>query len=237
MDQWIPLVSGLAAVITALATLFTVLEMRKQRISSYLPDLFFPITRLYVYRDGSGSFFCSSEEGLSDSSQRNEVYLEILNIGLGAAREIVLEWDCDIDAFVDLIGQLDVDGISKIEHNKGVLKIGNEINFVFNQARREITHVVPMPIEPKPRRVRIPRFYLELYSLYIYHAFFKEEEGLSRIEDPPPLQLSLTYKDIGNKRHELSLNMKADYDMAWGSGGGNGLTSGGGAVLKVERIK
>lgn len=237
MDQWIPLVSGLAAVITALVTLFTVLEMRKQRISSYLPDLFFPNTRLYVYRDGSGSFFCSSEEGLSDSSQRNEVYLEILNIGLGAAREIVLEWDCDIDAFVNLIGQLDVDGISKIEHQNGILTIGNKINFIFNQARREITHVVPMPIEPKPRRVRIPGFYLELYSLYIFHAFFeKEEEGFVSIEDPPPLKLSLTYKDIGNNLHKLSLDVKPDYDMAWGSGG-NGLTSGGGAILKVERIK
>ncbi|MEK6279102.1 MAG: hypothetical protein AABN95_02000 [Acidobacteriota bacterium] len=240
MDRWIALVSGLAGFITAVATLFTVREMKKQRISSYLPDLFFPKTILYVYRDEDGSVFASSEENLSKSShleilnKRNYAFLEILNIGAGAAREVILKWDCDVDAFINIISKLDVG--RTIEHEEGVLKIDNSSSFIFNQCDDEVLHIAPMHIEPKPIRCKIPIFYLELYSLYFYHTFCTRKVGtIYGYEDPTPLELYLTYKDIGNNRHELSLSIKPDFDMAWGTG--SGLSCVGDAALKVTRIK
>ncbi len=209
MDRWIALVSGLAGFITAVATLFTVREMKKQRTSSYLPDLFFPRGFLYVYRDEDGRVFASSEKNLSKSSdlemlkKRNYAFLEILNIGVGAAREVILKWDCDVDAFINIISKLDVG--RTIKHEEGVLEIDNSSSFIFNQCDDEILHIAPMNIEAKPIKCEMPRFYLELYSLYFYHAFCTREVGtVYRCEDPTPLELYLTYKDIGNNRHELS---------------------------------
>lgn len=223
MEKWISIISGLAAFMTALTSLYIILEMKKQRMSMYLPDFAFPLVGLHLYQDNKHKLILSTMDKLDEANQPRRAYLEILNIGLGAAKDVVIEWNCDVDKFLSVINEYITTGnpVIKKQGLVNMLVFASKIellpevsHIVQNQLKLEIPHIIPMHVEPTPHKVAIPPFYLDLYLHYLYYVMYARIKGKSDIseeetlKEPIPLKLTVTYKDIGNNIHKLQYELQ-----------------------------
>jgi hypothetical protein len=107
-SDWISSIAAIAALLTAIITLFTVLEIRKQREHSYHPEINVANFQFYVYRydkdfteeeEDDNIYLYYSKRKLEASEPKsgyNELTVDINNIGLGVAKRVFWEWEIDI---------------------------------------------------------------------------------------------------------------------------------------------
>lgn len=215
MPTWILIASNIAAFITALAALFTVLEMRRQRKSSYLPDFAFEPKNFSLYKSESNSniplsyFDKSKKTAINNSLER--VNLRCFNVGFGTAKEVSLSWEFDVLEFANLITKTDSEIDIKVWKEKFGVEIESEKlkikkMHMDGQLSQKIHHVMPVSISDQPLSVLIPPMYMDLYSIYIYSNIKRmqsetEESKISSYEEPPVLKLSMSFNDIEGKTH------------------------------------
>jgi len=223
MERWIILVSGLATFVTAVATFFIVLEMKRQRASMYLPDVSVLKEQFYLMEEQSGRLFIGGNEKLEELHHSSQLNLEVVNVGLGAAKDVLLEWQINTDDFLKIIKKYDVYDKSEITINDIFLKfdsddshLGKSSHIVRNQLKSQIAHILPISIQATPKwtnKISVPPVYLDLYVHFLYYAMYLRHHAESKakayhIEEPPPLGLTITYKDIGGNIHSAAFNLK-----------------------------
>lgn len=109
IDQIIALLACFGTLLSAIATLLTVRHMKRQRELSYLPDLM--ISRMFF--DGchwpdAKSYFANGWRPSEKVEGDEEIlfYMPLRNVGLGAAKNISVDWSFPIDEVVCQLNDL-----------------------------------------------------------------------------------------------------------------------------------
>jgi len=224
IDQIIALFSSIGACLAALAALWAVQEMKRQRAATYHPEL---VLSQKIF-EGAGSVKdnrvpvswiqrSSSGEVIEDSGRFFEVPLR--NVGLGAAKEVKALWSFPISELVALINDIAQRTMTPLyitfESEQLHIKSEGLINSIVMTKRDSseiVDYVLPLSIQPNPIMLKLPMSYVYLTSILI---FLTCKENSKEIEIPD-IKLQLEYYDIANGKHNSSLDLKF-YLVAFGS--------------------
>jgi|GEM_PF-3548570 len=232
MQIWISGFAAIAALITAIATLLTINEMRKQRKSSLIPELTFPKNHFFIYwfnpNKGVPLFWSKNEiekpekdvHSAPSTKSYFNVKIECFNVGFGVAKEVEISWDFDIKNFINVLKELDDGNKFKFAlsedaylriHSSDLdyLSILNRENFEPS----EIRYLLPAQMVKEPTLLRIPSEYITLYSIYIYLLILTETQQKENI---PSLNVSLTFKDLESETYTNKFELTPSIPAIWG---------------------
>jgi hypothetical protein len=151
----------------------------------------------------------------------------MLNVGLGAARDLLIEWSFPVETMIhELNGHLIALGDSvRLTHDGFSVSSSNADGKIStsslwkNQRRESIKFVLPAEIESSPVRLRLPHAYV-----YLYSALFRSKAKLTKgkIFDASIDQLTakISYRDIANAQHHRQFTLTVSVEMARGDGSG-----------------
>lgn len=199
---------------------FTLLEMFRQRKQSYKPDLFIsqrmdfdaystPIYGIPLKWEKAGTV--PTSEGFT------EVNLEVVNVGLGPAKRVSIEWDFDWKKFIDEIEASAIgggEGVSfKKEGTDSVYSIlfNNQPYVLFNfknDLNRNIDYLLPAQSEGK-HHLCVPPSIIYLFSI-LYFAHIKEAK-LSLL--PLEIPIKIVCSDLGGSKQKKNLKLTIDLVM------------------------
>lgn len=207
VDSVFSIISGLSTAIATILVFFTLLEMIRERKTTYQPEL---LPENFKKLDNDNNI--TDCENTYPKSIEGMERIKIVNIGLGAAKDININFGIDIAKIVEHINQNDFkkkyriefnneNGFSSIESNGFKLMIN-----IKNDLRCNIDHILPLSSDSVPVCVDIPHSYL--YFLFIAldttsleHLFNDKNSSLMDIV------LDITYKDLGNNQIKKKYKM------------------------------
>jgi hypothetical protein len=204
----IGLFSGVATSGAAIATFLTVREIKKQRESSYLPDLCIDPFTLKVYGQISTKDILSFEFSevdtkngtVNDENKRRNIAFKIKNIGLGVAKKINFAWEFDCDKFVEIIKK--IDGYDSTLPNSFAIRCGKALLTVDE----DMSSMSPLHAASMKIPFIIWAHYLFYFCLQYEtkNNYFPDYSAgvLSKLPKP---KLTITFADIQNKIHKKEI--------------------------------
>ena len=210
MTEIISLVTSIAACLSAIAALVVVWQNYKQRTASYRPELVLVKTTVTLQPfEKTGGF-----PRVADENSNSRVSIPIVNVGLGAARDLKVSWKFPVDQVIASANRLAQATLTRtfFEYKHGLLSMKPEGNWGINwkaEKEAEIDYVLPASIQQaSPVQLSLPMAYVALVAA-LNHFSFKSQT--SSFQDVPPLECRLEYTDIGGAKHSMDLliHMKA----------------------------
>jgi hypothetical protein len=222
------ILSAIATAIYAFVAFKTLLEIRSQRETTYQPDIIIEEKNFYVYHyeNEAGKFpveFSYENKGQKYRTKRpvvNSFGINLYNIGLGTAKEIIVNYTIDVKSIEKIISILNEisstlpdDKIYKIEKEAGKVTIyaPKESDSYMssyrlsNEHETKINYLLPVNISQAPYELHIPLYILELYSISLYTFWL---HGHAKFPEFPAIFINLRFKDIGNKIHKKEFILK-----------------------------
>jgi hypothetical protein len=214
--DWISLFTAIAALITAIITLFTIREIKKQREHSYQPDLDIANFDVHVYKydydekedDKDLIFLYYSKVRLNISEKLdgyNELLLDINNIGFGAAKEVNWKWSFDFFSAKDIINLSENEFEYDSEKEEISINIPNlkiEWTYLLYEEHDAdcLNFILPYSIENRENTLRLPSYFIDLFWLYkskgvVNQTYASDQNFL-------PLKLLINYINIDGKKFE-----------------------------------
>jgi len=193
-ENLVNLISGMAALFASILTLFTLMEIKKQRFNVYRPSL-------KIAHKSGGKFEFESATELFDKSMK----LKVLNVGFGAATDIVLHLKSDENIFSKL-NKVSSEHLLKI-NNEGLdtetitLSTENKQSTLFskNSCSRFFQYLLPVQGTESSLEFELPGFYLYAIALLNYDSF----EKYGGFEDLK-LGIELNYYDLAGDQHSIT---------------------------------
>lgn len=221
VDQIISGIASLAALAVALATFLTVWQIAKQRRTSYRPELVV----------SGQSFDTEDQEGPREISsfldwreyeaakkrdtkpELSKFSLHLSNIGLGAAKDVSIEWDFPIERFireiVDFAQEAKVP--VQISFKNGAVSIEKPMMFSIwkNQRRNALDYVLPAAVQGEPFYLKVPHAYIVTMAAAVYVFFHPDAMGLKGFDrlKIPPLNVRLQFEDIAGDKHSAAYDI------------------------------
>ncbi|RYE38418.1 MAG: hypothetical protein EOP48_27135 [Sphingobacteriales bacterium] len=228
-SEWINSIATIAALLTAIITLFTVIEIRKQREHSYHPEINVANFQFYVYRydkdleedeDDENTYLYYTKNKLEASVPKrgyNELTVDVNNIGLGVAKRVFWEWEIDIYELCKSLQCRDKQLIKWFIDN-GDLNITVEkvkVDWIFDLGEENLggyfNFVLPYSIENRKNEIKLPSYFLDLFWLYKIKTFLCENEAEDK--EYPPMQLHISYTDMHGKEIRKTLLIYLEYSF------------------------
>lgn len=211
LPELISLISSVAALVTAIIVFFTLIEMKRQRQSSYKPDLICKPLRFSISANTTDNLqhVISTIDNRDKSDQdHHSSDGEVFNIGLGSAKNLCVTWRFDYEQATELVNKLNVElGLTiSIEDNILIIKDKNGGTCIDleHDLLQSIDYLLPVSIENKPAPILIPSSYVHLIGLYSVLRIYRDPEitlnfGLS---DFPQLGMTTDFNDVGGKGYK-----------------------------------
>lgn len=217
IDQYVSIASSIGTVLAATIALFTLLEMRAQRKRSHQPDIIVDKKVFEQIPDPTSSNTSlwvekinSSLNPMKGQNVFKKFSLRIINVGLGTARNIEIEWDFDIKKIIETINSIEVD--NKILLSKGFLEANEGKTLVSTKNHfKKTDFILPFSSENNVFECIVPLAYIYLVStLYKKHSF--EGNGKSTISafKFPKLHLEIKYSNIENDKFKRTFDIEID---------------------------
>lgn len=213
-------IAELVSLITAVAALLAILEMRWQRQSSYRPDLVIGSTPFNVWQGTEGLVTSTSAEYDDTPPSYRMAAVRVVNIGFGAAKSVTVEWMVDFHTFVARIGQMNPAVAAAILVDEDFVGFepdaGGITHFVRPQMRGRITSLSP---GDQGVELKLPPVYLALYETWAETATtIGSDHGVLEIPDPVAITLKLAYRDLGENKHSKSFTLQPAVALMRGYG-------------------
>ena len=149
------------------------------------------------------------------------VSIPIVNVGLGAARNLRIFWKFPIDHVVSSVNRLAHESLVPVffEYENGILHRKSKYDaYVLWHGAVDIDFVLPASIQQAPTQLDLPLAYTTLGAALQYFAFKKASETRdsdrdASIPEVPPLECRLEYTDIGGINHRIDLFIHMDIAM------------------------
>ena len=212
MAELISLVTSIAACMSAVAAFVAVWQIYKQRVASYRPDLVLvrtPIQSKIFETPGDMPHW--SNDGTNDAANKR-FSIPLVNVGLGAAREIKVIWNFPIHEFVSSVNRLAQASLIPVyfEYKNNLLSFRKSDTRWIVQWHSEshIDFVLPTSADQTHTDLKVPLVYISLVSYcYQFAINGKDDEhrkiGVCDIPDIPPLKCRIEYRDIGEVQHSV----------------------------------
>jgi len=213
IDQTIALAASLGACLAAIATFLTVSQMARQRKASYHPELAISSLAFRALSDGSvikSPLALHWVEMANDGQSKPASHafaVPLVNIGLGAAKNVVATWSLPIEDVVDDLNKRaqETKTAARFGYNKknGGLSLeseifGNMTSFWTAQQTAKFDYVLPAGVQPKPVMLELPHvFKLVTAALFYLHG----QKEFQEFPNAPPLRVTFDYLDIADEKH------------------------------------
>lgn len=222
IDNYISIIAGIGAFASAVAALFTIQQVKKQREASYQPDIYFGFngSKTAIIKKLAGIVTKELSFEMLEGHNTFEIHSilhSIENIGLGTAKDIKIVWDFDFKKAFNTILETQANGNPKIrvEMERGntlVIRTQNKTMFyVWSEKENLITEydfVLPRRDEKFVMSPSIPIEIVKYFTAYCmlkYNLLLSDEKYADlfheEFETFPPLKVHVVYKDIGNKTY------------------------------------
>jgi hypothetical protein len=221
--DWLSAGTLFVTFVTACAALLTVRQVKKQRETSYFPELYLVNKCVYVYgEEWKGTFlpFDYFTEKIKEKDIRKTshgVNMDIFNVGFAVAKGVEYEWSFDLNGIIDMIHKSNKLGFFHI-YSQNILKISvpqvgyTHTHVIANQLRKEnINYILQASVDKTPTQIMIPSSYLDLFMIYACNELeiFETEKSDDKIfrtfnvdfDNFPPLEIDISYKDLQGKKH------------------------------------
>ncbi|MHB8413769.1 MAG: hypothetical protein ACYDB1_00025 [Acidiferrobacteraceae bacterium] len=215
ISEYVAIAVAIAACVTAFAGLSTVREMSRQRKASYQPAL--TLSGIYVEgaRRAPGALpvlWTNNENGEKTEYQLPWPSLSLVNIGLGAAKDVLVSWDFPIEQLTRTLNDLAQQHLSTAQFSfrDEVFAIdsdslGSCVIHWGNEKRRTIDYILPAAVHHEPVMLTLPGSYCFLVSSVLYFYARGNHKGSLEI---PPLIAHTKYYDIGGTERQLVFNIQ-----------------------------
>ena len=211
----ISLVTSIAACLSAVAALAVVYQNYKQRTASYRPELVLVKTtvELQSFEKAQGV------PRVTNANNSSHHFIPIVNVGLGAARDLKISWKFPVDKLVSLANRHARSALNHayFEYRSGFLsmkKSETQMQWTIHwraEREAEIDYILPAPMQgSQTNQLRLPMTYVLLVA-GIHHLVF--EARPSEWPDIPPLECRLEYSDIGGAKHDMDVLIQMTMSM------------------------
>jgi len=224
--------SGIGTFVSALVAMFTVLEIKKQRLSSYKPELILDSFVSFFFADyfltendniryKTTKYSENNQKPLKETDKTISMHYLLQNIGFGTAKYIEGSWSFDYKKVSKVLKKyLNDDYI--VENDKDGFLIKNEkTNFwlFFRKSNLEkdtIDFILPESQGENGKGQIVPNIITDVYAYYIVFKYnisvgFNEEHCYEEFEELPKPKLKVTYKDFNNKKHTKIFELAFNY--------------------------
>ena len=189
------LLTAVAALLTSIVTVFTVSEMRKQRVVSHLPILKVLGNHVNLVIDKNQSWSWNREK------------LQIGNFGKAVALDVNVKWEVNIDKIVSLLQKYDPHNVKELKYEKNVLKLDKSTHFVAKQSEKFFPAI--REDSNTPNEIIIPFYLTEAFESYINEAVLNRPDGGKslNLDNFPSVNVSIKYQDINNNEHRKKFSL------------------------------
>lgn len=186
---------------SAIAALFVVWQNRKQRIESYKPEFALVKTTVDLELD--------EDRWLPRKVDSNDerVLVPIVNIGLGAAKDVKVRWHLPVDELVSTVNRLAQESLTSAyyEVNDGFLSMKPGNWYVRLAIEEEVDYILPAATQgARTDHLQVPQAYVNLVFAH-YRFAIKSTKDAGNIPEVLPVECRIEHVDIGGKRHSTSL--------------------------------
>ena len=223
-------VSALAAFLTALAALFTILEMRRQRVSQLRPELVLEDSPFTLYRASThgAQYVLALCDPSSPPVDSEDIYgrcsLKLSNVGRGVARSTSAKWSFDRMEFAARLapvaesigGRVWIEGdLILFESEGAVARWLVRTNQTLRFGAVEATE------NSKARPIRIDSAYLLLLASFYSAACDSKNMSLLSTLVAPPLTLTVSYRDVEGTEYTKQISVRAELTVLASEGFGS----------------
>lgn len=193
------ILSALSTAIYTFITIKTLLEIKKQRETTYMPQVILGES-FYTMINDTENLKEIVFENTKTKIRQKKCSLHIYNIGLASAKNLKFQFKVDTNHYLNLIKENlkdfstneKVDGFLFIESNSR--QCGHNVPL---QLYKEKDFLLPVNIQKSPFKVDIPLYLTELLSIIIFDI----DNNYDLIEKLPNFELEIKYDDLYNKTH------------------------------------
>jgi hypothetical protein len=231
MKDIILIISGIGTFVSALVAMITVLEIKKQRLSSYKPELILDSFVSFFFADNyltendnfkykTTKYLENDQRPLKEVDRTASMNYLIQNIGFGTAKYIEGFWSFDYKEASKIL-QKYANEDYLIENNSSGFSIRNEKTdfwLFFHKSNLEkdtIDFILPESQGENGKGQIVPNIITKVYAYYMVFKYdinvgINEGNHFEDFEELPRPKFKVTYKDFNNKRHikVFELNFK-----------------------------
>ncbi|WP_179336322.1 hypothetical protein [Winogradskyella costae] len=215
------IVSGIGTFISALVAMFTVLEIKKQRLSSYKPELILDSFVSFFYADNfltkddnirykTTKYLENNQKPLKETDKTISVHYLLQNIGFGTAKYVEGYWSFDYKKASKVLKKY-INEDYLIENDNSGFSIRNEKNdfWLFfsksNLDKDTIDFILPESQGDNGKGQTVPSIITKVYAYYIVFKYnisvgFNEKHCYEEFEELPKPKFKITYNDFNNKK-------------------------------------
>jgi hypothetical protein len=217
-------VAEAAALLGVVAGFAAIAEMARQRRNSYRPDLAIVGVNLDFHASGSGlpSLALHGDHGKAEATplERERAQLECVNVGAGAAKQIVGVWKFDVKAFLALVGARRGPNGPTATTAEEILRIKMSnswecMHSLSTQVKLELPFLLPVSSRSEPYEIELPPSYVHLISLVVYLESVSPGHSGPYVvlPDLPQLHLRLDFRDLEDNKHSADFTIKPRFTM------------------------
>lgn len=143
--------------------------------------------------------------------------LDVMNIGLEAAKDVTIEWDMPLQQLVSLIKAADVNEILDISLKENFLELNINILSVqsmhsLNQ-KQKIDYALPSNDANQTPQVTLPSSYASLCSAILLLSALNTEKIDTLYTQIPKIIALLRYRDIGGKTISKKFSVSPEFSV------------------------
>ena len=207
-------ITAISALLTAIINIGMLIESNKQRVSAYRPQLVLKEEEFFLSLRNNLPLIWSHEELAPGQILKTEgfINLNLFNIGLGAAKELQVDWEFPLKKILRDIKEHPFKSSINIDYSCDYflsVKVSDReswaVNFTSHSSRFD--YLLPANTNNQSLKIKFPRDYLILLSILFYldSKDFENSENKEAYNfiPFPKFCLKLRYRDIGNKEHQL----------------------------------
>jgi hypothetical protein len=184
MTDFFLIISSIAIVISMFLIYFLFRGMQNDKKSANRPDIYpmkttFTMTE-FTFADNRLPFVLPVRvKQKAKDKNTSPSYIELINIGMGAAKQIKIEWIFEVNIIEELIRGI-------YDSNKKNFSNKEEIDFISPKDTIEIES---------------PIYYFNKYGPKLKKAIEFEKESANELNENPLLKFKISYKDIYNQTY------------------------------------
>jgi hypothetical protein len=212
IDRLIALIASVAGFVSALATLLTVSEMRRQREGSYKPTFLFKTTYLaHLIKNKANKFIVTTEEVGKDVFENHPqkmqfdefIPIHFHNIGLGSAKSVSFKWNYDLSGFESNFEKFSAYTVTKNDKEGfGIETIDGSNNQWVVRKHKDYSNlefVLPVYNKQETFSIPIPALYHDLLETLL-SGIPKSNNEINISLDLPKMFFEVAYLDIENNK-------------------------------------
>lgn len=217
-------ISAVATAIAVIIGLYTIIEVIKQRQSSYKPEIiilddYFDVNTnnysyLYINKN-------SENKNIEDSFLNNMNFnVKLINLGLGTAKNVKVKFEIDIMKYLKKFYSFYENKSNNMESfecelNRNSLYIvppkyfGNKIHFnIDNPSKHKFNYILPVSILDNLTELKIPAYITYIHSIILHLGWKYQNLEKTDFE----FNIEIQYEDIGGKKFEKKF--KISFEIA-----------------------